>query len=269
MIRLNKFLAHAGVGSRRQCDEIISTGRVRIDGIISRELGVQVDPDTQKIAVDDKPVTLEKTVYWAVHKPPGYLCTNYDPAGRPRALDLVPHVSERVYTVGRLDEASEGLLLMTNDGDLAHKLMHPRMGIEKTYEVLVAGYPKVEELKQLTDGIWLSDGKVKAKYIRRLKRQGESTWVRIVLAEGKNREIRRMLAKLNHKVLILRRLAIGPLRLDRLPKGKCRKLKLPEIEMLHSLVQRRGKPTPEEEAAQVALLDADDLLDAEDADEFD
>ena len=116
-------------------------------------------------------------------------------------IDLVPHIEQRVYTVGRLDEDSEGLLLLTNDGDLAHQLMHPRFGIEKTYEALVAGSPSPDDIKQLLTGVWLSDGRVKAKAAKKLKRHGESTWLRIVLAEGKNREIRRMLAKLGHKVL--------------------------------------------------------------------
>ncbi|QVL30972.1 rRNA pseudouridine synthase [Telmatocola sphagniphila] len=250
MIRLNKFLAHAGAGSRRHCDGLIASGRVRVDGIITRELGTQIDPDKQKIAVDDKVVETERKVYWLVNKPAGYLCTNHDPAGRPRALDLIPHVAERVYTVGRLDEASEGLLLMTNDGDLAHKLMHPRVGIEKTYEALVAGNPSMADLEKLTAGIWLSDGKVKAKYVRKLKKQGDSTWVRIVLAEGKNREIRRMLAKLEHKVLELHRVAIAHIKVDRLPKGKCRRLKPDEIASLQDLAERKSRPrkssSPEE-----------------------
>ena len=128
------------------------------------------------------------------------------------------------------------MLLMTNDGELANSLMHPRYGVEKTYLVLVAGRPAPADLQQLLDGVWLSDGKVKAKSVRRVKAQGESTWIRVVLCEGKNREIRRMLAKLNHKVLRLRRVAIGPVLLDRLPKGKARKLSLPEIELLQKTV---------------------------------
>jgi 23S rRNA pseudouridine2605 synthase len=238
MLRLNKFLAHSGVGSRRHCDDLIAAGRVKIDGEIVRELGTRIDPEHHQISVDDHPVRTEKHVYWAVHKPRGYLCTNHDPAGRPLALDLVPHVDQRVYTVGRLDEDSEGLLLLTNDGDLAQQLMHPRFGVEKTYEVLVAGSPSPAELRQLTTGVWLAEGRVKARFVKRFKRQGDSTWLKIVLAEGKNREIRRMLAKQNHKVMRLRRVAIGPVRLDRLPKGKSRKLALAEIEALRRSVAR-------------------------------
>src|SRR4029079_7494594 len=150
-----------------------------------RDLGIKVDPDAQRVAVDGTPVKAEKLVYWLLNKPRGVLCTNYDPAGRTRAVDLVPHVEQRVYTVGRLDEMSEGLLLLTNDGDLAFRLMHPRFGVEKTYLVQVQGQPSKGDLAQLLQGVWLAEGKVRARRIRRLKRQGESTWLRIVLSEGK------------------------------------------------------------------------------------
>ena len=244
MDRLNKFLAHAGIGSRRHCDELIAAGRVRINGEIIRELGVKIDPTVHKVYVDDRPVRAERFVYWALHKPRGYLCTNNDPSGRPLALELVPHIEQRVYTVGRLDEDSEGLLLLTNDGDLANQLMHPRFGVEKTYEVLVAGSPSPDDLKQLLTGVWLSDGRVKAKAVKRFKRQGDSTWLKIVLNEGKNREVRRMLAKLNHKVMRLRRVAIGPVRLDRLPRGKSRKLSLAELNQLRATVPRKKGEAP-------------------------
>jgi 23S rRNA pseudouridine2605 synthase len=236
MERLNKFLAHAGVGSRRFCDTLISAGRVKVDGVRVKDLGLRIDPATHQISVDDHPVRAEKLVYWVVNKPVGHLCTNSDPGGRPRAVDLLPHVEQRVYTVGRLDEASEGLLLMTNDGDLAMPLMHPRFGVPKTYLVLVAGRPTPDDVKKLLDGVWLSEGKVKAKSVRRLKSQGNSTWLRIVLTEGKNREIRRMLAKLGHKVMRLRRVAIGPIELDKLPKGKARRASEAEVAGLRKFV---------------------------------
>lgn len=236
MERLNKYLAHAGVASRRQCDALIAAGRVRINDVVIKNLGTKVDPDQHLVYVDDTLVKTEKPVYWVVNKPPGYLCTNDDPGGRPKALDLIPHVEQRVYTVGRLDEASEGLLLMTNDGDLANALTHPRFEIEKTYLVLVAGSPTQKDFDQLLEGVWLSDGKVKAKNVKRMKPQGDSTWIRVVLSEGKNREIRRMLAKLGHKVMKLKRIAIGSILLDKLPKGKCRKVSLTELNHLRKLV---------------------------------
>jgi len=236
MERLNKFLAHSGVGSRRFCDTLIAAGRVKVDGVRVVDLGLKIDPAAHQVAVDDQPVKAEKLVYWAVNKPVGHLCTNDDPAGRPRAIDLLPHVEQRVYTVGRLDEGSEGLLLMTNDGDLAMSLMHPRYGIPKMYFVLVAGKPGPDDLQKLLDGVWLSDGKVKARTVKRLKAQGNSTWLKIVLTEGKNREIRRMLAKLGHKVMKLRRVAIGPIKLDKLPKGKARRVNETEMADLRKFV---------------------------------
>jgi 23S rRNA pseudouridine2605 synthase len=241
MIRLNKFLAHAGVGSRRHCDELVAAGRVSIDGQPVRELGLQIDPEGHSVAVDGRPVQPERGVYWLVNKPRGYLCTNFDPAGRPLVVELVPHVAQRVYTVGRLDEDSEGLLLLTNDGELAYRLMHPRFGVEKTYEVLVAGNPSREDQEQLLRGVWLSDGHVHARRVKRLRRHGNSTWLQIVLAEGKNREIRRMLARLGHKVLRLRRVAIGPVRLGRLPPGKARRLPHDDLLTLRESAQREQR----------------------------
>jgi len=242
--RLNKFLAHAGVGSRRHCEELIVRGRVRINGQVVRELGTKIDPDTQEVAVDGKDLHVERSVYWLVNKPRGYLCTNYDPAGRALATDLVPHVTQRVYTVGRLDEDSEGLLLLTNDGDLAFRLMHPRFGVEKTYLVQVAGKPERDDMEKLLKGVWLSDGHVKAKRVKRLKGQGESTWLEIVLSEGKNREVRRMLARLGHKVLRLKRIAIGPIQLGRLRSGKSRPLRGEDLELLKRATQRKARRAP-------------------------
>jgi 23S rRNA pseudouridine2605 synthase len=240
MERLQKILAHAGVGSRRRCEDLIAAGRVTVDGRTVRELGTKVDP-AQKICVDGQPVHAERHVYWLVNKPKGYLCTNRDPGRRPLALDLVPQISQRVYTVGRLDEASEGLLLLTNDGDLAHRLMHPRFGVEKTYLVQVAGHPTADDIHLLLRGVWLSEGRVRAKQVHRLKTQGDSTWLRIVLMEGKNREIRRMLARLGHKVMNLRRVALGPVQLKSLSSGKARRLAPSELSALLRAAQRRER----------------------------
>jgi len=240
MERLNKYLAHAGQGSRRHCDELIRAGRIKIDGVVVRDLSTRVEPD-QTVSVDGEEVQAEKTVYWLVNKPRGYLCTNSDPSGRPRALDLVPHVHQRVYTVGRLDEDSEGLLLLTNDGDLANRLMHPRFGVIKTYLVQVAGKPTREDLQKLLQGIYLSEGQVKARSVKPVKQQGESTWLRIVLNEGKNREIRRMLARLEHKVMRLKRIALGPVELGRLATGKCRPLTSLELKLLRRASEPRER----------------------------
>ena len=236
MDRLNKYLAHAGLGSRRHCEQLILAGRVAIDGRPVRELGTRVSPE-HTVTVDGDPIKGERNVYWAVNKPRGYICSNRDPSGRPLAVDLVPHVRQRVYTVGRLDEDSEGLLLLTNDGDLAHRLMHPRFGVHKTYLVQVAGKPTRDDVQKLLKGVWLADGFVKARSVKMLKKQGESTWLRVVLNEGKNREIRRMLAKLGHKVMRLKRIAIGPIDLGRLRTGKARPIMGKELHTLRDAVK--------------------------------
>jgi 23S rRNA pseudouridine2605 synthase len=242
MERLNKYLAHAGIGSRRHVEDLIRAGRVSVDGEPVRDLGTKLDADSQRVSVDGQPIHAERLVYWLVNKPRGYVCTNYDPARRPRAIDLVPHVDQRVYTVGRLDEDSEGLLLLTNDGDLAHHLTHPRFGIEKTYLVQVAGHPNRDDIQKLLKGVYLSDGHVRARRVKRLKNQGESSWMEIVLSEGKNREIRRMLARLGHKVMRLRRIAIGSVILGRLASGKNRRITGPELARLRSAVERTARP---------------------------
>ena len=170
--RLQKVLAHAGVGSRRACEELILQGRVTVDGQVVRELGTKVDPRRQQVAVDGQKVHAERIVYYAVYKPKGYVSTNNDPAGKPRVVDLLPEIPQRVYTVGRLDEKSTGLMLLTNDGELANKLAHPKFGVEKVYRVVVAGEPGREVLDQLTEGIWLAEGKVRAKRVRVVGAQG-------------------------------------------------------------------------------------------------
>lgn len=238
MERLNKVLAAAGFGSRRQCEALIRAGRVVVDGHVADDLGRRIAPE-QQVRVDGRLIQRERLVYWLVNKPRGYLCTNRDPAGRPRVVDLLLHVPQRVYTVGRLDEESEGLILLTNDGELAQRLTHPRYGVEKTYHVQVAGRPRQEQLQQLRMGVWISDGRVRARRIRVLGRRGNSTFLEIVLAEGKNREIRRMLARIGHKVMHLKRIAIGPVRLGRLKAGKSRRLSLPELRRLKETAARR------------------------------
>jgi 23S rRNA pseudouridine2605 synthase len=233
--RLQKILARAGLGSRRACEELILKGRVAVDGQVVRQLGTRVDAASARITVDGEPVRSETKVYFAVNKPKGYVSTNSDPSGRPRVVDLLPEIPERVYTVGRLDEDSTGLLILTNDGELANKLAHPRYGVEKIYRALVAGLPAPEMITRLTEGVWLSDGKVRAKRARVVGRQGQATQLELVLAEGKKREIRRMLAKLGHKVMSLARIAIGPVSLKGLGSGECRPLSRHEVDLLRKV----------------------------------
>jgi 23S rRNA pseudouridine2605 synthase len=235
---LQKFLASAGFGSRRACEELIHTGRVAVNGKVVTELGTRVDPATQEIAVDDVVIRREKLVYWWLNKPPGILCTNRDTHGRRTVLDLLPAMNERIFPVGRLDEESTGLLLLTNDGALANLLTHPRYGVPKTYEVLVAGRVTPDVMTKLKKGIWLSDGRVRVHAIERLGLQGEATKLRIVLREGHNREIRRMFARFEHKVMKLERVAIGPIKIRKIPRGACRKASADEVKMLRDMGRR-------------------------------
>ncbi len=238
---MQKILARAGLGSRRECEELILQGRVTVDDQVVRQLGAKADPEKQEIRVDGERVRPEKLVYFLFYKPKGVLCTNYDPSGRLRVIDFFARVAQRVYPVGRLDRASEGLMIVTNDGELANLLTHPRHGVPKTYVVQVAGEPSDEDLKKLTKGIWLSDGRVRADRVRRLKRQGKSRWLEIVLSQGHNRQIRRMLARLGHKVMKLKRTKIGPVSDPLLKPGQFRPLRPDELQALRQAAAT-GKP---------------------------
>ena len=229
--RLQKVLAAAGVGSRRDCEELIREGRVEVDRQVVTELGTKVDPLQHEIRVDGMPIRKPKRLYYLVNKPMGVVTTNYDPSGRTRVIDLVP-TEERVFPVGRLDRYSEGLILVTNDGEFANRLTHPRFGVEKTYLVRVAGEPDQAKLAKLKRGIHLSDGFCQVQSIKIKGKRGNSTDMIMVLNEGRNREIRRILARVGHKVLRLKRIAVGPLKLADLPTGAWRKLLPNEVELL-------------------------------------
>jgi 23S rRNA pseudouridine2605 synthase len=238
--RLQKVLAAAGIGSRRECEAMIEQGRVSVDGVVVRRLGVRVNPDRQRIVVDGEPVRSTKLVYYLLNKPRGFLTTNYDPSGRPRALDLMGALPQRLFSVGRLDRESEGLLLWTNDGELTHRLTHPSFGVPKTYVVQVAGRPRPEDYVQLRKGIHLSEGRVAVDSVRKVGSRGRSTLLEIVLSEGRNREIRRMLARLGHKVIRLTRHAIGPITDRGLKPGQFRSLRPDEVNLLRALVERHA-----------------------------
>ena len=199
-----------------------------------KELGTKVALE-DRIEVDGQRIEREKLVYLLVNKPRGYVSTSADPSGRPQVVDLVTAVPQRVYTVGRLDEDSTGLMILTNDGELANKLAHPKYGVEKVYRAVVAGHPSPDIITKLTEGVWLSDGKARARRVRVVGQVGDSTQIEMVLAEGKNREVRRMWAKLGHKVMRLNRVAIGPLSLKGLKPGAWRNLTSEELNELRRL----------------------------------
>ncbi|MCO6459048.1 MAG: rRNA pseudouridine synthase, partial [Pirellulaceae bacterium] len=235
--RLQKVLAAAGIGSRRQCEELIVEGRVEVDRRTVTELGTRVDPESQEIRVDGEPLRQRKRSYVIVNKPVGVLSTNSDPAGRQRVIDLID-TEERLFSVGRLDRTSEGLMLVTNDGDLAYRLTHPRFGVPKTYLVVVAGSPEPQQLQQLKQGVHLAEGWARIASFKVRRRRKTATELEIVLNEGRNREIRRLLARIGHKVLQLRRIAIGPLRLGQLPPGASRRLTPDEVRRLRDSISR-------------------------------
>lgn len=235
--RLQKVLAAAGIASRRECEELILEGRVEVDHQVVSELGTRVERATQEIHVDGEPLPRPKLVWYAIHKPTGVVSTANDPSGRPRVIDLLPPSLGRLYNVGRLDMGSEGLILATNDGELANQLMHPSHGVEKTYHVQVAGHPEPELLKQLQKGIYFAEGKAQVVGARIKSRRKQSTILEIILAEGRNREIRRMLAKVGHKVQKLVRVAVGPIRLADMPAGAYRQLSPKEVQDLRAVAQ--------------------------------
>ena len=231
--RLNKILAAAGLGSRRECEQLIVDGRIEIDGQAVTDLATKVDPEVAKITFDGSALRTFRPVYYALHKPSGVLSTNRDPSGRMRAIDLL-QVKERVFSVGRLDRSSEGLMLLTNDGELAQRLAHPRFGIQKLYLATVQGEVTQDDLEKLVRGVYLAEGFAKVDAVKVRRQRTHSADLEIALSEGKNREIRRILARLGHKVVALRRLAIGPLRLGQLPVGGWRPLTRDEVLALYA-----------------------------------
>jgi 23S rRNA pseudouridine2605 synthase len=236
--RLQKILAAAGVASRRKSEELIFAGRVTINGVVVTELGSKADPATDKITVDGKPLaTPQRHLYFLVHKPKGYVTTVSDPEGRRTVMDLLGKIPERVYPVGRLDYASEGLLLLTNDGDLAQRLTKAGEHMPKTYNVKISGRPNEKSIDRLRQGITipLEDGRrVKTSPARiRLIEDAPNPWYEVTLIEGRNRQIRRMFQQIGFLVEKIKRIQFGPLKLD-VPPGKFRTLTPSEIQQLRN-----------------------------------
>jgi 23S rRNA pseudouridine2605 synthase len=236
-------LARAGLGSRRACEELITTGRVTIDGAEAR-LGDRVDPERQQLAVDGVPVpTRTDLVYYLLNKPVRVVTTADDPQGRRTVVDLVPD-RPRVFPVGRLDADSEGLLILTNDGELTHLLTHPRFGVEKAYLVEVAGSPSRATIRRLREGVDLDDGRTAPARVRRLEGVGTTSALEITIHEGRNRQVRRMCDAVGHPVKRLVRTRIGPVRDRRLGPGEWRALTPREVHGLYAAASAPG-PGPE------------------------
>lgn len=252
-VRLQVLLARCGLGSRRACEDFITTGRVTIDGEPVTELGAKVDAATQKVEVDGESIRPDRSVCFMVNKPKGMLCTNSDPSGRARVIDLFPTSAGRLFPIGRLDENSVGLLLVTNDGDLGHRLAHPRFKVPKIYEVQVAGRPTREIMQQLRQGMYFSDGRFKVDNAKITGSRGKSTILEVTLSEGRNREIRRLFSRVGHKVMKLERVAFGPLRLRGVTVGKYRQLSREEMKLLHEYIENgERRPKPSEESSKAS-----------------
>lgn len=235
MERLQKYLAECGIASRRKCEQLILDGKVKVNGKTIRELGVKVDPNKDVVEYNGKVVTkVNKNIYIMLNKPVGYITTVKDQFDRPSVIDLV-NIDDRIYPIGRLDYDTSGLLLLTNDGDLANKLMHPRHKINKVYIAQIKGVPNKMKLDMFRNGLYIDNYKTAKAEIDILKVTNGNSTVRIVIHEGRNRQIRKMCELIGHPVLKLKRVKIGNLDIGNLKTGQWRYLSKDEVEYLKKL----------------------------------
>ncbi len=237
MERVQKVLARAGVASRRKCEEFILQGRVKINKKVINKLGTKVDPKKDIIEFDNKSIKMkEEKIYIILNKPVNYVTTMSDPRGRRTAADLVKKIPQRIYPVGRLDYDTEGLLLMTNDGELTYKLTHPSHEVQKTYLAVVKGFPDGQALNKLKSGILLEDGLTSPAEAKVLKKYKNSSMLQITIHEGRNRQVRRMCEAVGYPVLKLKRIQVAFLKLGNLKVGSYRNLTISEIEKLKQVL---------------------------------
>jgi 23S rRNA pseudouridine2605 synthase len=232
--RLQKVLAEAGIASRRKCEEIITAGRVQINGEVVKTLGVKVDPELDEIQVDGRYINQQTKIYVLLNKPKGVITSSTDPGGRKVVTDFLPGIKERVYPVGRLDYDTEGLLLLTNDGEFAHLLTHPKHHVPRTYQATVKGVPHGTILEKLRNGIQLEDGMTSPAEVEYadVNPQKNESIIQITIYEGRNRQVRRMFEAVSFPVTRLRRIKFGPLFLHGVPRGKYRHLTPAEVKEL-------------------------------------
>ncbi|MBE3588738.1 MAG: rRNA pseudouridine synthase [Thermoanaerobacteraceae bacterium] len=245
MERLQKAMARAGVASRRHCEEIIAAGLVKVNGRVVTCPGTRVDPEKDRIEVAGRVLPREeRKVYILLNKPRGYITTLHDPRGRRKVTDLLPGIHHRVYPVGRLDYDSEGLLLLTNDGELTHALTHPGHRVPKTYRVRVEGVPSPDKLAQMARGLLLDDGPTAPARVALVEKGGGNALLEITIHEGRNRQVRRMCDKIGHPVRRLKRTALGPLTLQGLKPGQYRFLTPAEVALLRRAAGLNAGPVP-------------------------
>jgi len=235
--RLQKVISHAGIASRREAERLITEGRVTVNGCMVTQLGTKVDPTRDKVKVDGRLVkSFPEKMYVVLNKPAGYVSTLKDSQGRPVVTDLLGSITTRVFPIGRLDYDAEGLLLLTNDGELAHRLQHPRYRVSRTYEVKVKDIPTDDELSCLRKGIQLEDGFTLPAKVTFLKRAIKNYWLKITIYEGRNKQVKRMFGAIGHPVIKIKRVRFGPLRLGSLLRGQFLHLTKDEIKKLYTLV---------------------------------
>ena len=243
--RLQKYLASCGVASRRMSEEIIKSGRVAVNGQIVTEMGVKIKIGTDKVTVDGKDITPEEEhVYLMLNKPEGYVTTAHDPQGRPTVLDLVAEVPQRVFPIGRLDVDTEGLLFLTNDGELAYRLTHPKFAVKKVYHALVTGKPSEDKLDRMRNGLKLEDGMTKPCTVKVIRRYNHKTMLEITISEGRNRQVRRMCQAIGNPIIELERVKIENIELSQVKRGQYRKLTLEELAPLMYKVQLGANLAP-------------------------
>ena len=235
-MRLQKFLSRAGVASRRKSEELILQGRIRVNGEVITELGSRVDPASDRVEFDGHPVAVEAVRWLALHKTADAVTTRDDPGGRRTVYDLLPDDCGSLAYVGRLDQDTEGLLLFSNAGDVVHRLTHPSWEVERVYEARTETPATAEAHRRLIDGVELSDGPARAVRAETIEGRSDGPWTRLVLLEGRNREVRRMLAAVGHPVVRLRRVRYGPVALGDLPPGEHRRLTPAEVRAIHFAV---------------------------------
>jgi 23S rRNA pseudouridine2605 synthase len=235
-IRLQKFLSRAGAASRREAERLILQGRVSVNGNVVQTLGSKVLPGTDRVELDGVPVEEARTRWVLLHKPPGVVTTRSDPQGRPTVYGLLPKEWAELRYVGRLDLPTEGLLLLTNEGEVLHRLTHPSHQVEREYRAWVKGLPEVRTLRRLEDGVVLDDGPARASKARLLRPLEKGAVLALVLQEGRKREVRRLLEAVGHPVTRLLRVRFGPIRLGNLPAGEWRDLRPQEIRALRAAV---------------------------------
>ncbi len=233
--RLQKYMAACGIASRRKCEEYITEGRVKVNNVTITELGFKIDCEKDEVLFDNNTIEKEaKKVYIALNKPVGYVSTVKDEHSRPTIMDLVPS-DERIYPIGRLDYDTSGLLLMTNDGEVYNNVIHPRKAVNKVYIALVQGIPTEAEIKNFCSGLHIGDYVTSDAEFRILKKVGSNSEVEIIIHEGKNRQIRRMCEAINHKVIALKRISVGEIKLADLKTGHWRYLQESEVGFLKNL----------------------------------